>query len=102
MAILTINDQWRIVGTDYSWEVQKYAGTRARKDKQGARGPAEPVWAAMSFHPTLGKACAALAARRLRTADVEGIEAIEAEARRICEELDAKLAMVPAGTGQKM
>ena len=85
MAVIQVNEKWRISGDPHCWEVQRYRGER----KSRTTGELEPSWEAVSFHQTLGGAAKALAQRRLRTADVEGVAALTEAWESIAGEIDA-------------
>jgi len=86
MALLQINQDWRIVSDDQCWMVQRYRGIRKTGPRAG-----EINWESVSYHANLGKAAASLAQRQLRLSEAEGLQAIMDEWERITQEIDEAL-----------
>lgn len=86
MATIEVGSDWRIRGDTYCWTVEQYRGVAKTGKFAG-----QSRWEAVTYHGSIGSAAVALAQRRVRTADVEGVQAIMDEWARVTLEIDAAL-----------
>ena len=87
VATIKVGSHWRIRGDAYCWAVEQFKGVAKSGQFAG-----QEKWLGRTYHRRLGDAAVALAQRRLRTADVEGVQAVMDEWGRITGEIDAALA----------
>lgn len=80
--ILPIDKHWRIQGTAYCWQVERFKPSKAGKGTEK-----RPPWEPVSYHQTLEAAAESLAERLVRTADTttlaDALENCKNVARRL-------------------
>lgn len=95
MALIQINETWRIKSDRYNWTVQKYGGMRAKRPRAGSSEAdtedLEEYWSNEAYLPTLVRAARWLVERVQRDSDATTVQGIRDEAMSAVRDLDAAL-----------
>lgn len=78
MAIITINDDWRIESDKYCWQVCRH---RVWREKDS--GERREAWPAETYHGTLESAIKSLSQRLLRASEAYELASLKADAEQI-------------------
>ena len=86
MSVINVTDDYRIVGSEHCWTVERFHHVAGTGDKRRESG--ERVYQALSYHRTIGDAARSLAHRHVRCADVEGVALIMAQWDEITSQIN--------------